>query len=817
MANTQNNGFGANAHLAQDNDSPEQKDSFWSHDEIDATRWNKSFPYQLLLLKKNGQGYTYADGWTFTLPISPEAISISMPFAIQGRAMLDGFHEEHGGAPVRMISFSGTTGVMPLKGSAPVRGTPDLASAIFGGTIQNAQRVASAASSLKNDLTGGVAQANVLTDDDISSISKSSGYYQFRKLQEFFENYVAFKKTTAGRDYRMALAIWKDQSIYLVTPQGFSVSRDASSPYEYPYQLSFKAWKRVKVNFQYKQLNTFQPVMRDANKLGKMLKSIDDARRIMEAARDTIAAVGGDLDHALFEPVRELMLFVKDVLGVPVAFADLPVQIVTDAKQAIISALAVQEAAIGVSQAFYSADKEVRDQVAQIAALGSQTGQAETQNATLDGAPTGAGNPAFAFFSEPTAYYPLFSTLNLGQVNLPPLLVRAVVAERERVRKKTRLNFEQQRDTLIQLAADFADAVGAGSSTFSSTYSRMLPSTTRQPTAQDFKVLYAMNRMAMELNRLAASGETNRFKVDSINYMAGLAQRSGIAFTTPRSKFAVPMPYGVTLEQLSTRYLGNPDRWIEIVALNGLRAPYVDEEGFDLPLLTNGRGNQVQVADSSNLFVGQKVWLSATTTQRTIRSITDIKELPGQSIVTVDGDADLERFSPLAGAVMHAFLPATVNSMMSLYIPSDNEPSEQDYQTKSIPGLDTSDTLLEVGGVDLLLTESGDLAITPDGDCRLAVGLTNIIQTIRTRLSVAQGSLNRHPDFGLPIKPGMSTADLDAKTLLSAVKNLFADDPTFTGVKGITILKQGNSVTIKMQVGIAGVDKYIPVSFSIQG
>jgi hypothetical protein len=72
---------------------------------------------------------------------------------------------------------------------------------------------------------------------------------------------------------------------------------------------------------------------------------------------------------------------------------------------------------------------------------------------------------------------------------------------------------------------------------------------------------------------------------------------------------------------------------------------------------------------------------------------------------------------------------------MMLYIPSDAPPAEDDLQLKSIPGLDVYDQLLNVGGVDLLLTQTGDLAITPDGDCRLAVGLQNIVQTARIRLA----------------------------------------------------------------------------------
>jgi hypothetical protein len=372
------------------------------------------------------------------------------------------------------------------------------------------------------------------------------------------------------------------------------------------------------------------------------------------------------------------------------------------------------------------------------------------------------------------------------------------------------------RDSVAQVAADFADAVGAGHATYTSTFRRSTPVSTKTPTQSDFKVMFALNRVRMELNRLAASGEIDQ-RLRSVDFVAGLARRSGMAFRTPKSKFAVPYPYGVTLEQLAARYLGNPDRWIEIAALNGLRSPYVDEVGFELPLLTNGNGNQVTVADSTNLFVGQLVRISASNTTRTKRRITKIEKLSStMSVITLDGEDDLARFSTLAGATLHAFLPDTVNSQMMIYIPSDIEPSDQDYQTKDIPGLDVYDQLLEVGGVDLLLTPTNDLAITPDGDCRLAVGLTNIVQTARIRLSTPQGSLHRHPEFGLPISLGQSIADMNAKTLLKATKNLFLGDPTFTGVQSASVRVNGPVVSIAIGVGIRGHSQVVPITLDIK-
>jgi hypothetical protein len=328
--------------------------------------------------------------------------------------------------------------------------------------------------------------------------------------------------------------------------------------------------------------------------------------------------------------------------------------------------------------------------------------------------------------------------------------------------------------------------------------------------------MFALNNVVMEVSRLAVSGDINETGLSSMDFLAGLASRSGIAFRVPRSKFAVPFPYGHSLEQLATRYLGDPDRWFEIAALNGLRAPFVDEVGFDLTLLTNGVDNQVTVADSTNLYVGQPVWLNATTTSRTRRHITKIDKISSSmSVITLDGDADLDRYTTMSSATLHAFLPDTVNSEMMVYIPSDIEAEDTDFQTKAVPGLDVFDQLINAGGFDLLLTNDNDLAITPDGDCRLAVGLTNIIQTARIRLSVVQGTLNRHPEFGLPVKVGVSTADVDASTLLKSVQNLFADDPTFTGVTSASIRKVGPAVNIGMGVGIRGQSQVIPITFNL--
>ncbi len=91
----------------------------------------------------------------------------------------------------------------------------------------------------------------------------------------------------------------------------------------------------------------------------------------------------------------------------------------------------------------------------------------------------------------------------------------------------------------------------------------------------------------------------------SLEFVAGLAQQAGIFFNIPKSKYAVPMPYGHSLERLALQYLGNANRWHEIATLNNLRDPYIDEEGFAIALLTNAVGHQIVLPNVDNLFVSQ--------------------------------------------------------------------------------------------------------------------------------------------------------------------------------------------------------------------
>ncbi len=780
----------------------------WVGEDIDATRWDKNYPYQLLMLEKSGQDHKIKA--TFTLPIAPQDMSISMPFAISTSVTLGGIIEEHNGAPLRMISFSGTTGVMPLKGSGQGLKQGSIVAGIFAGTVNAVGNLVAAGKTLVGK---GPDNSNLFEGNDDNL--KASGYYQFRLLQRFLESYATKKRDGKNDKLRLALAIWKDQAVYLVTPMSFDVRRSAQSPWEYNFSMQLKAWRRIKTRRLGQANEAFKSITRDPNAFAQLLNKVQDARKVLQESRDVLLAVRSDTDRVLLEPLREVVLFSKDAIGLAATAADFPSSISSSFQSAILEAnMSFNALGQGISDLSVESGKAVTGGGSQHPA--SPVSQGGRPPPGKSQSPLTGASPANKTLANPGDNFELMDSIKPSSLNLSPAIQKKILEERRRVRLLTRLDFETYRNQFAEFQAQFADAVGAGSATYNAIYNRPTVVANKTPTQDDYDVLFSLNKIILEMNRLAASYDVDDDAISTIEAVAGMARGSGIAFQVPASKFAIPFPYGSTLEQLSAQYLGTPDRWHEIVALNGLRQPYIDEVGFDLKLLVNGRGNIVIVQNADSLYVGQPVWLSGTNTNRAKRRITKIERIAGTATLTVDGDPDLDRFSVLAGAVLHAFLPDTVNSQQLIYIPSDEVLGEDAFRTKSIPGIDEFDPLIEAGGVDLLLTQNGDLAVTPDGDCRLAIGLTNLIQRIRTAIGTPRGALLHHPEYGVGLVPGVSTADLDASQMKASLQDLLSSDSAFSGVGGVSISKAGPVARVSMSVGISGTNQTIPVTVDIR-
>lgn len=819
---------------ADGNRSPQSaSDAFWVHPPIDLSRWDKLYPYQLLVVKsvagQDGEtSFTIQPGWQFTLPMPPESYSISMPVAVTTSATLGGILEEHNGAPFRDISLEGSMGVLPGRAAAAQQMGFSIAETIAGGTVAQLRRVEQASDDVIRSIEGtALTNPNVHLDSEFPAdtdpdkvsgpaylLAKSTGWYQMKQLNRFIERYLSMKKTKTGRDLHLAFAAWKDQEVYLVTPAGGGVSKSAASPMELRYSLRFKAWRRINLEAGSFEAPLNLPVRRDPNQLTKLLNQMNDARRVLQGVSKLASAAMGDAERLVFEPLRESVLFCKDALGVGMTLADLPDSVVKRTSDAWVNLQGELDSFGAIAG---EKNDRVKSQLSQGAKASGEVADMTSARATRARVKVLGAHPARKPFEAPKANFDTMDKTPVSKLQLPTAVTQQVRAERRRVSALRRPDFEVRRDQ-VRVAADrLAVALGVGHPAFEETYGITAPRLKREPTEGDWQVLFALENAITALDALAATadGEPSR-GADRITVMGGLARRSGIAFTAPRSKFAVPFPYGSTLEQLARQYLGDESRWHEIAALNGLKHPYVDEVGFDLPLLVNGAENTVVVSSTENLYVGQTAFVWSSGIRRVRRHIVGLRPVGSTLVVTLDGPADLGAYLVADSAKLSAFLPDTVNSQGLIYIPSQSEPADDNAITKDIPGVDAFDPMVAVGGVDLLLDSNNDLVLTPDGDCRLAIGLTNIVQTLRIALSVRQGTLPRHPDYGLPVSVGDSTADVPASGVLAAVRRMLSEDTMFSRVDGIRVVKNAGGLDVDASFVVAGTSKPIPVSYQVR-
>lgn len=795
----------------------------WDIANIAEERWDQSFPFQLIIVKHDGQNsYSRVPNGTYTLPIPPEALSVRLVMGVSKTHTLGGVVEEHNGVVGKIYTMRGTTGVLPGRGAGSSVPSFNVAQSIFAGTIRSVQNVVQTASTIGKQL-----RSNSISDDEIASDLKgTTGYYQFQLLSRFIQAYLNMKKRPGAKNFHLAFADWKSDEVTLVKPEAFEVTKDASSPLEYRYNIVLDGFRGINLQAAGSIQNNVTPAIRDPGKLQQMIANIDAARRTIAGLKDVISAAGQDINGLLFEPLRSMSLAVKDLMGVPITLIDLPTNIIRDMKGAILEMAGIGQAGADLAATFGSfgsnLGSELEDAKNQITGFSISTGKAETRNGQdpqvlrQELGPSGP-DPANKILENPQDNYDLFEKIKPGELNVPPSVTRKIVEERERVRKLNRLDYENFRNGVMQLMTEFANLVGAGSAEYNRIYGKPPPTSDKTPTQDDFDALFAMNAAAMEMNRLAVSGEIgDQAKVSAIEYVAGLAARSGIDFTVPNSKFQVPFPYGCTLEWLAVRYLGSADRWHEIATLNKLREPYVDEVGFDLPLLVNGSANQVVVSSADNLYITQPVWVVSNVQVRQKRRIQAIDVIaPGNVVLTLDGDPTLDVFTTAAKATLHAYLPDTVNSQMLISIPDAELPTDPDLRLKSLPGLDEFQNFIDVGGVDLLLTQDGDAAITNDGDWKYAIGLTNLLQRVRVFFGTPKRSAVRHPSYGYEGQAGVSTADMSAQDLLKSTQDLFTFETAFTGVKHASVVKSGPSASLNLAVEIAGGRRLIPITIDV--
>lgn len=801
-------------------------------------RWDQFFPYRLLVIDTyngnvivNGSSQiqttinsydptitwqAIGSQWLFQLPISPQQLNITDQFAIATTATLRGVLEEHNSVKFKLISAQGTMGVWPYKASvvAPP-GSPSLVQSLFGGTIAAASSLLTQVSHVINLATSNHPASKPTTKRPQQTPEGygSTGYYQAMFLQQFLEQYAVAKKDPANAGWRLVFDIPKQNQSYIVTPMAFTWQQSQNDPLKINYSIQFKAWRRIDLK-EAKPTTTDAPAPLSPTGLQNILNILTAARSAMSASLNLIGAVTSDLEAPL-TALQQATLLVKDLAGVAVTVADLPSQIINAYSSAIKTAINTLSNTIQTTSTSAAVVAATAAVVAStVAAEGLSLGAVQSGQLGPGAAAATNSDPSNNIFSNSNANFDLFDQVPISNLSLNPTQQATVNNIVQQAQQTTVAQLKGYRSTLLNLALLLSNSFGTGSAYYNQIYGLPAPTPRIQPiTLDEYDLLTALYQSIQSLDILSATTQIDDNNIQtSMQYVAGLANLANIPFDQTQSKILAPVPFGLNIEQISLRYLGDPNRWIEIATLNSLRDPYIDENGFQYPLLSNATGRQIVVGSNQYLYIGQTVILMSATQQASPRTILGIEVLSTTSfLLTLDGLANLNNFVTVDSAYIQAYLPGTVNSQQKIYIPS-NLPVPNVVNILQ-PTSTTADPLTALSKVDLLLTDSGDLAINNYGDFRFSSGITNIMQALKIKIGTPLGRVVTHPDFGLFLTPGIMNSDLSVQDVFNNLNNLIQQDPRFAGINTLQVNLNGPTLSINMAVALAGIEGVFPVNF----
>lgn len=769
------------------------------------------------------------------LPIRPSNISIQVPAATSTTVTLNGITEECNGAPLRHILIAGTTGVRPVSSFGALKGADTSTAGVvadqlryaFSNTIQAVRTTVEQTQDLLNTFGDRSSETAIVVNENRPD--ELTSHKIAHTMMRFFDWYLdAKKRNKSNKQLFLSFHMYKDEMYYDCTLNGYSI-RKPPATVEYNYTINLTAFRRREKPLEFGDATApDQTSENNINYLGRATKALRDARGIIASALNVLKAVNSDVETIVYRPLQEAYLLGADILNAPLKLSDLASHLFTmsDAKASLRGAKnkfteAAQDLRNAGIKLWMKANGEGtinnRTSYSKIAKMTfSEDEILEDPDKPVVGNYIGGIDP----FADPIGNSEFFDEFALDDLEKSPALTEAIDDYIASVQQITPDEFQEKLVKMDEFIDDYSNLIGGQSESYNRINGIRSTEPIRELEAEDFEILKALNDSSMALSSFIVALRQTSGDVDTDynTFYSDYARGAGLEFKDGSSKFYVPFPYGATMESLSHQYLGNPDRWMEIAAINALKSPYIDEDGFVVPFQGTGSGNEFFVTNSEGLYVGQVIVLFSDTQKEEKRRITGIDILSEvKTLVSVDGDSDLNRFTRKDNASFKAFLPNTVNSNMMIAIPSET-PVNVAGAIKINPDNEDLSTLAYSSKADFMLSfnrfGSADL-VMGSGDIRIARGVTNLVQAANIKVLTKTGDLLHDPSFGNPVQVGVNIADITAKDILSSLSSAFKNDDRFTGIIAGKVRLIGPSAPIDILVGLNGTNVYLPMTVQL--
>lgn len=436
-------------------------------------------------------------------------------------------------------------------------------------------------------------------------------------------------------------------------------------------------------------------------------------------------------------------------------------------------------------------------------------------------------NP-FAKGSVLTDFYSIWENIEIASLPMTRQETDLLQNKINATQRYIKTDFLKIRGDLASARDQLADVIGTSDVDYNKTFVRSSVRTLRTARIQDINVMQTLQTGIGAVDFiLANSNSLSTVSVDPFALARANANNPDIDIQTNRSGKLVRMFFGDSLESLAYRYLGDANRWIEIAIANGLKPPYIDEIGETISLLSNGSGNQINIAsldvngvrNRQKFYINQAIFLQSDTVRfPDQRIIINIKEIPvsGEIVLELDGEEPLDNFLINENAHVRVFKPNTINSNFLILIPLPQSPDTA--APNEVPFFLASKKEDERNaGVDLAINENADLVFTSNGDLQLSFGLANAIQAVQLKMVSEKGQNPRHPSFGLPNVIGTKGTQPTQirETLINGINQLIDADSRFDRIETLDVRVARGTAQINLVVRLAGTGSLVPISFTV--
>lgn len=536
--------------------------------------WRKSLGYGFQVVRVSSTGaVSEATDWKeFILQINPQELSQDEIFAIQVTPTYSGVLVEHQGTTLKDIQISGTTGLSPNRregGSFPQSGRPVFAAG-------------------------------------------HSGYKEFHDLRTYIRTYVEQKRDDPDKSKGELRLIWRnlrDKEDLFVEPQKFSMKRSAKKPHLYDYSIALKAIG----------------VAKGIDKNKGWLSAIDDAiEDIQDALNSGLKILQGAIGF-----VTTVQNDIKSTVMGPVLTYSLALQAIKGGKNQIKSLSQLQ--------------KDIKKSVNTQLAIGKLSGDPKVQKS----------------LKETKAQENLKQAQEAGLTNAQGTALAAGSSAKAATEALTKENVKKTLDNIIKAYDNIADFLGIDSGVYGEVkgFVSTLSSDAEKAGYDEVKVLNALGALKTSMYKLlqdnkiylpdllASAGQINttyenfkEAKQKSAALKAKAAAETALAAATlagdivkkkqaendlakiasdqaklvgKESKFAKlntsaktskteEVGGGDTIQTLAAKFLGDPDKFKELVLFNNLKPPYIDPTGSIISPYVLIPGDKILIPQSSS-------------------------------------------------------------------------------------------------------------------------------------------------------------------------------------------------------------------------